>query len=238
MSDLYIVSVDVVDRQTLRGRVHLVHPDAPYVPHEKPFALALLMDAWGRLERGFAYTEDEADDGRGDRWPFSAERGIEIERAMRLRGDFAALSDLYFGRRVRVTEDGYLLTDDGDIDEPRRQASEVYALSGNHGRRGTDHHVWTVSDLDAFERRAEAIIELVEVGPLLNLPTQGEVAALDGGECDTPDAPADLTDETVWTLLADLPFSRAPYVDMTIVVRDEGHLEHLAAGARWSTAHG
>lgn len=129
MTTIFAVSFDSVEGSTLRGRVHIVNPDVPYVPEETVFPLSLLVDAWWHLDNG--YWHDERDDERGGRCPFTKEQGKDITAGMRLKDGFPKLFELILGKEIRVTEDGYLLADDGKtVLEPRRKAEDVYKLSG------------------------------------------------------------------------------------------------------------
>ncbi|MEU8109444.1 hypothetical protein AB0C18_37640 [Nonomuraea muscovyensis] len=128
MTTIFTVSVDSVEGSTLRGRVHIVNPDVPYVPEETVFPLSLLADAWWHLENGFLRNEE--DEG-GERYPFTEEQGKDIVAGMRLKDEFPNLFELILGKEIRVTKDGYLLAEDGKtVLEPRRKAEDVCKLSG------------------------------------------------------------------------------------------------------------
>src|SRR4051812_4604895 len=119
MTTIFTVSVDSVEGSTLRGRVHIVNPDVPYVPEETVFPLSLLVDAWWKLDNGYLHDEDDED---GERYPFTEEQGKEITAGMRLKDEFPKLFELVLGKEIRVTKDGYLLADDGKtVLEPRRK---------------------------------------------------------------------------------------------------------------------
>ncbi|MFG3340801.1 hypothetical protein [Glycomyces sp. NPDC048151] len=236
MTTLYTVSVDAVEDRTLRGRVHLVNSDAPLVPRAAVFPLALLADLWWNLDRGYLHDEAEEDEYGGDRCPFDRERGQAIASAMRLGAEYARIFDLILGKTVRVTEDGYLLADDGrTVLEPKRRAADVYELSSGRGRDGVSHFVMTPGDEAGFARAAAAIVTGYEIGPYRNVPLLSEVAALDGQPFDGVDGPADLDDYEVWRAMDDRSFADQPYAEISVTVADAGYLEHVAAGMRWST---
>ncbi|MDA2809866.1 hypothetical protein O4J56_04375 [Nocardiopsis sp. RSe5-2] len=222
MTTIFTVSVDSVEGSTLRGRVHVVNPDVPYVPREPAFALSLLVDAWWRLDNG--YWHDEEHEG-GERCPFSEEEGKEMTTGMRLRDEFPNLFELILGKEIRVTEDGYLLAGDGEtVLEPRRKAEDVYELSGG-GRPG--YSVFTHGDAEDFSQRAAAIVTAYEISPYRNAPHLAEAAV--------PEDPEELD---VWEGLEpeeDHSFAEIPYVEITVTVSDPGYLEHMAAGMRWDT---
>ena len=103
MTTMYKVSVDAVEGPTLDGRIHLVNADAPAVPHQTVFPLALLTDAWRLLANGFL--RDEGYEERGlDRCPFSPEQGKAIVADMRLNGEYAVV--LRTGTRLTLSR-GY-----------------------------------------------------------------------------------------------------------------------------------
>jgi hypothetical protein len=58
VTTIFTVSVDSVEGSILRGGVHIVNPDVPYVPEETVFPLSLLADAWWKLDKGFLRNED------------------------------------------------------------------------------------------------------------------------------------------------------------------------------------
>ncbi|MEU5540433.1 hypothetical protein [Streptomyces sp. NPDC020362] len=248
MTDLFTVSVDTVEGPTFSGRVHLINPDAWQVPNQRTFPLALLVDAWFLLTNGYLHNDD-ARVPRGDRCPFSEERGKEIVAGMRLRDDFAELYGLLLGRTVRVDAGGHLLADDArTVLEPRRRAKDVYELDGGTGHDEISSYVTTARNPEAFVRRAADVVTAYRSGPVRNVPLWSEVAALEvvdqpwepgesRAEMATWEDPADLEHWRVWHLLETRPFAERPYADITVTVSDPAYLEHLAAGMRWSTTH-
>ncbi|GAA3226980.1 hypothetical protein [Nonomuraea helvata] len=238
MTSIFTVSVDSIDGSTLRGRVHIINPDAPSVPEEIVFPLSLLVDAWAHLDKGFLH--NEADEEDGDRYPFTEEEGKGITAGMRLKGEFSKLWELILGKHIRVTEDGYLLAEDGKtVLEPRRQAKDVYQLGGGRGYDGISHYVTTPGDDEEFSERAAEIITSYDISPYRNLPLLSEVAALEHPnepwELEGPDGPADLEEYGVWEVLEDRSLAELPYAEIVVTVCDTGYLEHMVAGMRWAT---
>ncbi|MFF0725583.1 hypothetical protein [Streptomyces sp. NPDC004134] len=234
MTTIFTVSVDSVEDRTLRGRVHIVNPDVPFVPEESVFPLSLLADAWAKLDNGYLRNEDGED---GERYPFTEERGRDIAAGMRLKDEFPDLFALILGKEIRVTKDGYLLADDGrTVLEPRRKAEEVYKLSGG-SRPGCS--VFTSGDAEEFSRRAAAIVTSYDISPYRNVPLLSEVAAVrdpdEPRDPAEPDGPADLDDYDVWDLFGDHTLAELPYADIVLTVSDAGYLEHMAPGMRWET---
>ncbi|MFF2024500.1 hypothetical protein ACFVW2_22180 [Streptomyces sp. NPDC058171] len=243
MTDLFTVSVDGVEGPAFRGRIHLLGADAVRVPRENSFPVALLADAWARLDRGRLGDEEEAVTRPVDRYPFSAERGRQIAAGMRLAGEFHDLHACLAGRLLRVTDEGFLLSDDGStLLEPRRRAAEVYDLGGS-GRDAVSPYVRTLRDTDELARRAAVIVTGYEIGPLRNVPLWSEVAAVEPDEWEpgleemaTWTESADLDYWRTWRLLDGRPFEEQPYAEVVVKVTDAGYLEHLTDGMRWSTA--
>ncbi|AUH41464.1 hypothetical protein [Streptomyces sp. CMB-StM0423] len=234
MTTIFTVSVDAVEGRTLRGRVHIVNPDVPHVPKESVFPLSLLADAWWMLDHGYLRDEDDED---GERSPYTAEQGKDITAGMRLKDEFPDLFELILGKEIRVTEDGYLLADDGrTVLEPRRKAEEVYKLSGG-SRPG--YSVFTYGDAEEFDQRAAAIVTSYDISPYRNVPLLSEVAAVrdpdEPWDPAKPDGPADLDDYDVWDLFGDHTLAELPYAEIVVTVSDAGYLEHMAAGMRWDT---
>ncbi|QKW08666.1 hypothetical protein HUT18_22095 [Streptomyces sp. NA04227] len=195
MTTIFTVSVDSIEGPTLRGRVHLINPDVPLAPKEPVFPLSLLVDVWWHLDNGFLRDEDDEnseelarnEDHGWDRNPWSEQQGKDAVAGMRRRSEYARLYELVLGRTVRVTKDGYLLTEDGSsVLEPRRKAADVYELSGGSGYDGVSHYVMTPGNAEEFSRRAADIVASYDVGPYQNVPLLSEVAA-----AQNPDQPWD-----------------------------------------------
>lgn len=232
MTTIFTVSVDSVEGPTLRGRVHIVNPDVPYVPDETAFPLSLLADVWRSLDEGYLRNRDRED---GERYPFTVEQGKDIVAGMRLRNELENLFELILGREIRVTEDGYLLAEDGEtVLEPRRKAADVYRLSAG-SRPG--YSVFTSGDAVEFEQRAADIVTSYDVSPYRNVPLLSQVAALKEEPWDPkePDGPADLDDYDVWDLFGDHTLAELPYAEIVVTVSDAGYLDHMVAGMRWNT---
>lgn len=234
MTTIFTVSVDSVEGSTLHGRVHIVNPDVPYVPEEAVFPLSLLADAWWKLDKG--HLRDEGDED-GERYPFTEQQGKDIIAGMRLKDEFPNLFELILGKEIRVTEDGYLLADDGEtVLEPRRKAEDVYKLS--RGSR-PGYSVFTSGDAEEFSRRAADIVTSYDIRPYRNVPLRSEVAALKGPnepwDPEQPDGPADLDDYDVWDLFGDHSIAELPYAEIVVTVSDVGYLEHMVSGMRWDT---
>ncbi|QLH25824.1 hypothetical protein [Streptomyces sp. Rer75] len=231
MTTIFTVSVDSVEGATLRGRVHIVNPDVPYVPEETVFPLSLLADAWWKLDNGYLHNED------GERYPFTEEQGKDITAGMRRKDEFPNLMELIIGREIRVTKDGYLLADDGKtVLEPRRKAEDVYKLSGG-SRPG--YSVFTCGNAEELSQRAADIVTSYDITPYRNVPLMSEVAALkdpnEPWDPEGPDGPADLDDYDVWDLFKYHSLAELPYAEIVVTVSDAGYLEHMVAGMRWDT---
>ncbi|MFI1332159.1 hypothetical protein ACH4U7_18845 [Streptomyces sp. NPDC020845] len=118
------------------------------------------------------------------------------------------------GKKIRVSEDGCLLADDGKtVLTPRRTAKAVYGeqLTGGGGQDQISRYVMTERNPEEFYRRT------------------AEIADLEGA--------ADLSDWRTWVFAGTRPFEESLYADFTATVRDPAYLEHMVGGMRWSTAH-
>ncbi|WP_171170097.1 hypothetical protein [Streptomyces sp. I05A-00742] len=194
------------------------------------------MDGWWHLESG-ALNNEVAEQRGGQRYPFTVEQGKAIVAGMRLKDEFPKLHELILGKEIRVTQDGYLLADDGKtVLEPRRKAKDVYKLSGGI-RPG--YSVRTSANAEEFSQRAADIVTSYDISPYRNVPLLSEVAALEDPDepwnPEEPDGPADLDGFGAWELLRDRPFSELPYAEIVVTVSDAGYLEHMVAGMRWAT---
>jgi hypothetical protein len=228
------VSIDSVEGSTLRGRVHIVNSDVPYVPEETVFPLSLLAEAWWKLDNKCMRNEDDVD---GERYPFTEEQGKDIVAGMRLKDEFPNLFELILGKEIRVTHDGYLLAEDGKtVLEPRRKAEDVYKLSGGSC---PGYSVSTSGDSEKFSQRAAEIVTSYDISPYRNVPLLSEVAALKDPDkpwdSKEPDGPADLEDWDVWDVFEDHSITEQPYAEIVVTVSDAGYLEHMVAGMRWDT---
>ncbi|KPC66266.1 hypothetical protein [Streptomyces chattanoogensis] len=213
MTDLYTVSINGVDGCTLHARVHLINPDAPYVPEKATFPLALLVDAWFLLTKGYLHTQSSRG-GRGDRLPIPEEEAARTVAGMRLRDEFQELHDLVLGKEIQLSATEFTsgAPDPGEF--ARRAAGIV-----------TSYEAGPLRSLPLYSEVAE-VEDAYDPWP----PGEREELARIHDEVD----PAY---ERAWTLITTRPFSEWPSADITVTVRDAGYLEHMVDGMRWSTAH-
>ncbi|XVS66228.1 hypothetical protein ACQPYE_09260 [Actinosynnema sp. CA-299493] len=57
--DTYRISIDGRAGATLRGRVHIINPDAEAVPPGRDFALRVIVEVWHRIRHGHFFTSAE-----------------------------------------------------------------------------------------------------------------------------------------------------------------------------------
>ncbi|ROP37564.1 hypothetical protein [Saccharothrix texasensis] len=57
--DTYRISIDDRSGATLRGRVHIINPDAEAVPPGRDFALRVIVEVWHRIRHGHFFTSGE-----------------------------------------------------------------------------------------------------------------------------------------------------------------------------------
>ncbi|MER5390839.1 hypothetical protein [Saccharopolyspora sp. NPDC002686] len=105
MTALYRISIVENTDATVRGRFHMINPDAGILPDadDDILPLQIMLDAWDRMKRGLFFI---ADGLTGDRLPVPFEQAEEIADAHVLREAFAeelddeAESDEYLFDRI------------------------------------------------------------------------------------------------------------------------------------------
>ncbi|GAA3942097.1 hypothetical protein GCM10023085_24750 [Actinomadura viridis] len=230
MTDLYTVSVDTVEGATLRGRVHIINPDAPYVPEGRTFPVGLIFETWFPAD---IEAPSRAEVGEED--PIVTAQRPQMEAMIRQR------------RTIRVNADGHLLSYDGrTLLEPRQHAGDV---PGRRMGRDEISEYFTVAVdglEEVFVRHASSIVASYKVSPLRNVPMASEVIQFNAGDPLTDEELAqeefeeeevDLhLDSMAWELICARPFDERPYADITFTVTDARYLKHLSPGLRWRTA--
>lgn len=228
MTDLFTISVDAVEGTTFRGRVHIINPDAAAVPKGRTFPVSLIFETW--------FPEDDNAPGTAnvsDEDPFVTAQRPETEAMVLCR------------RKIRVDEDGYVLSYDGQSQlEPRQRAdvpAEDVRASGHD--QISRYFAVDVPEEDLVHH-APSIVTSYEVGPLRNVPLVSEVVRFNDGEPlsdeelaqeEFEEGEVDLYDEG-WELIVTRPFKERPYADITFTVTDARYLKHLTPGLRWRTA--
>lgn len=217
MTDLFTVSIDARDDRTLRGRVHIINPDASFFPKGPEFPMQVIMDAWWCMKEGFSFTLA----------PFSWEDGKEIAATSPAKDEFEELYEFFSGRKVRTDAGGYLLKDGSKkVLTPKVRASEVYKDDlhpyGAQGFDGDTHYTMLKPKPAKFRKRAQEIISSNEVGEQHNVPTGTDISELGEEELDG---------------LLDRPLEARPYAEFVVEVNGARYLEHLSGGMQWSTAY-
>ncbi|MEV0373348.1 hypothetical protein AB0I10_26635 [Streptomyces sp. NPDC050636] len=230
MTDLFTISVDAVEGTTFRGRVHIINPDAASVPKGRTFPVSLIFETW--------FPED-------DEAPSTAELGDEDPFVTAQRPEMEAM--IYCRRQIRVNEDGYLLSYDGQtLLEPRQHVKNVPGkLRGGPDNDGISPYFSVDVPEEDLVHHAPSIVTSYEVSPLRNVPLHSEVFQFNDGNPLTDEEMAqedwfeegevDLYSEG-WELLNTRPFEKQPYADITFTVTDARYLKHLTPGLRWRTA--
>ncbi|MDA3648646.1 hypothetical protein LZ318_16875 [Saccharopolyspora indica] len=111
MTALYRIAIDDRTDATVRGRFHMINPDAGILPDYEELVLEIMLDAWQRMKDGRFYTGDGLTD---DALPIST-------------GEAAALADEHELKEVFEDEeaDGTLLDqfeeiiESAEVSEPR-----------------------------------------------------------------------------------------------------------------------
>ncbi len=233
MTDLYTISVDMVEGATCRGRVHIINPDSLFVPTGRTFPVSLIFETW--------FPEDvEA--------PGAAELGDEDPLVTAQRPELEPM--IYCRRQIRIDEDGYLLSYDGQtLLEARRHAKDVPGESHGSGRDEVSAYISVDVPQEHLIQRAPSIVTSYEVSPLRNVPLRGEVLRFNDGDPLSAEESAEieesfegveLDEEELmydgWKLIMDRPFEERPYADITFTVTEARYLKHLTPGLRWRTA--
>ncbi|GAA4635396.1 hypothetical protein GCM10023196_080710 [Actinoallomurus vinaceus] len=218
MTDLFTVSIDARDDRTLRGRVHIINPDACFFPRGPEFPMQVIMDAWWCMNEGFSF----------ELAPFSRDEGKERATESSAKDEFEELYDFFSGKKVRVDAGGYLLEDGSKkVRTPQVRASEVYKDDlhpyGGQGFDGDTHYIMLKPKPTEFRKRAQEIIISNELGEQHNVPTGVDIS--------------DLFEDELDGLLRDRPLEARPYAEFTVEVSGAQYLEHLSGGMRWSTTY-
>ncbi len=148
MSELFSVEVERVDAAEVVFRVTTIHPDAGPPREQATFAMNLLLDLWGLLDRGFVSLIE------GCR--LTPEQAQALARSPAYATRIEALRELALGRKLQCTA--------AEIRELERlmHAGEPPALRGHMvegwGGQGGQHHAFLPADPVAF---AGAIAPLV-----------------------------------------------------------------------------
>ncbi|TDD43459.1 hypothetical protein [Saccharopolyspora elongata] len=87
MTSLYRISIDDKTDATVRGRFHMINPDAGILPEEDDdlLPLEIMVDAWRRMKHGSFFVGDGLGD---DRLPMSFEQAATIADEHELRDAF------------------------------------------------------------------------------------------------------------------------------------------------------
>lgn len=144
MTDIFTVLTEPPQGNTFRWSVDSLAGDIERVNESPAFALQVLMEAWSEgVGSDLVSTETAA--------------------------EFKELFEIFMGPEVPVDPDGFLLAEDGSVEEPRVSAKEVYGdrITGGGMTRG-QHYVSLKGDASTFKRRTAAIItghKVLDNGP-------------------------------------------------------------------------
>ncbi|MEV0084412.1 hypothetical protein [Saccharopolyspora sp. NPDC050642] len=110
MTALYRISIDDKTDATVRGRFHMINPDAGILPEEDDdlLPLEIMIDAWRRMKLGYFFVGDGLGD---DRLPMSFEQAATIADEHELRSAFekelddeAEADEYFFDRFDEIIE--------------------------------------------------------------------------------------------------------------------------------------
>lgn len=225
MTDLYRISIDDKTGATLRGRVHIINPDAEEVPPGRDFPLRMIIEVWHRTREGFFFTHDRLDDDRLHR---GLDEAAAIANEMELKVEFERLRSLDRGVQVHLTdEEAEEVRAAGKIRNKELKKAARRALVEKHGVEFTsfgNNGTWYISgerDGHAFYEEALEIVTDYQFGEMRNWPPHWE-----------------LTDDEYHERFGRRPLKLAdyPYAEFTFTVKDTRYLEHLDGGIHFSTA--
>jgi hypothetical protein len=231
VTDTYRISIDDKSDAILRGRVHVVNPDAERVPPGEDFALRLIIEVWHRIREGYVFesVSNRMPDDRLHRDPRELRRmandpelTAEFERLMGLdQGTDIHLSDEEVAEIRAVHE----IRDHRQKESARQALMERYGVESlSIGISAGKPYISTERDSDAFYERAREIVTDYRLGEMRNWPPPwGE----DEDEFDE-DEYADK--------LARMTLEDYPYAEFTLTAKDARYLAHMGGGIHLSTA--
>ncbi|MFI6285360.1 hypothetical protein ACIBCM_11485 [Streptomyces sp. NPDC051018] len=155
MTYLLEVHFDRREGTTVTGTVQWRDSDTYGFSRDPLFGLQLIMDVWQQQGGFFAIA------------PLTPETEAE----------FKELWELYFGRKVRVDEDGYLLADGStEVRRPRVRAEDVHRgrIGAGSGSQNGVRYIELLPESTEFVRRTARIVTSFRVTPDLDERIQGE----------------------------------------------------------------
>ncbi len=232
----YRISIDDRSGATLRGRVHIVNPDAEQVPPGRDFALRMIIEVWHRIRHGYFFASGD-ENLPDDRLHLHLDELENVVEDPALKASFELLMGLDHGRAVYLADEQVAeiraLRELGDHERERaaRQAlMDRYGVTSlSVGDDGTPF-VRTERDGRAFYEKACEVVTDYRLGEVRNWPPPWDF----GDEADE-----DYDEEARSDKLAALTLEDYPYVEFTLTVDDARHLAHMGGGIHFATAiHG
>ena len=236
MTDTYRISIDDRAGATLRGRVHIINPDAEEVPPGRDFALRVIVEVWHRIRHGYFFTSGEGN-LPDDRLHLHLDELVCVVEEPELKSSFELLMALDHGRVVHLSQEQvdeiravHGIRDHEEKRAARQVLMERYGVAslsvGNDGRP----YVRTERDANAFYERACEVVADYRVGEVRNWPPPWDFGDEDDEDYDE-DAYADK--------LAAMTLEDYPYAEFAITVNDVRHVAHMGGGIHFATAiHG
>lgn len=248
MTDLYRISIDDKTGASVRGRVHIINPDAEEVPPGRDFPLRMIIEVWHRMREGYFFESIDRnlpDDQLHRDWDEvegianSLESTVELERLWGLdHGANVYLTD----EQVAEVQAAVEIREPEQREAVTRTLKERYCVERlNLNRINENWYLSTERDGDAFYRHACEIVTDYQVGEMRNWPPPWE---FEGEFYDGLDL-AELLEEEYGDEFDVADFMRRrergsladyPYSEFTFSVKDARYVEHLGGGIHFSTA--
>ncbi|WP_343952236.1 hypothetical protein [Nonomuraea longicatena] len=218
MSDLYRISIDGKTGSTVRGRVHIIHPDAEEVPEGEDFALRMILEVWDRARKGHFFVGNAYGD---DHMHLDLAQAQALAEGAEFREEFERLQVLDEGLHVVLTEEENAAAGLGD--DAVVALGEKYGIAPLRawGSQEGRHYIQGRRDGRAFYSEACRIVTDYEVGEMCGWPPHWELSEEEYKRRFGRRGPK----------LADLP-----YAEFTFTVKDARYVEHLEGGIHFASA--
>ncbi|WP_033437105.1 hypothetical protein [Saccharothrix sp. NRRL B-16314] len=233
MTTTYRISIDDRSGATLRGRVHIVNPDAERVPPGRDFALRLIVEVWHRVREDYLFTSsgENLPDDRVHRDPTELRA---VTEGSELREEFERLWALDHGAEVRLSDEQVAeieacreIRDHGQRESARHALKARYGVESLSVSFDGTPHLRTTRDGHAFHDRAGGIVTDYTLGEMRNWPPPWDF----GDDVD----PDDFDEDEYSDRLDRMALEDYPYTEFRITVKDDRYLDHLGGGIHLAT---
>lgn len=236
MTDTYRISIDDRSGATLRGRVHIINPDAEEVPPGRDFALRMIVEVWHRIRHGYFFTSGEGN-LPDDRLHVHLDELESVVEDPELKSSFELLMGLDHGTAVYLSDEQvaeiravHEIRDHEEKRAARQVLMERYGVRSLSVGNDGSPYVRTERDAHAFYERACEVVTEYRLGDVRNWPPPWDF----GDEDDE-----DYDEDEYADKLAAMTLEDYPYVEFAITVNDARQVAHMGGGIHFATAiHG